>query len=118
MLLASVPGIAQAVPEQDICHRLVQGLHEEVRLLSSIGDEASAESAVEPLCRVMQQLDALHSQVNEDELWLYIDNTPGIKQPLIEEIERLFVQLQRLEDAEFYGSKTLQEALEPLLNGA
>lgn len=119
LLAATITGAAlpalSAPAEQAVCDRLAAGLRDEVQLLSGITDNASADAAAQPLARVLADLAALNAQVDEKELWLYIDNTPGIKQPLLEEIERLFVQLQRLEKAEFFHSRELSRLLTPIV---
>lgn len=112
------PALFAAVTEQDAYARISEGLREEVRLLTGVTDAESARAAVEPLRRTMHTLAALNDEVDERELWRYIDNTPNLKQPLIEEMERLFVQLQRLEKAECYHCEPLQELLAPLLSPA
>lgn len=118
-LFMSVPALlASEATEQDAYRRLCSGLREEVQLLSGIVDEPSAQSAVEPLRRVVSELAAMNDTVDENELWRYIDNTPDVKQTLIEQIELLFVQLQRLEEEQFYHSESLQEVLAPLLKPA
>lgn len=118
-LLLCTPAIcADSAPEQDTYRKLCDGLREEVRLLSGIRDEATAQAAVEPLSRVIRELAALNDTADERELWRYIDNTPDIKQVLTEQIELLFVQYQRLEAAECYHCAPLQELLASALNPA
>ena len=116
MLLLSIPAaLCAELTEQDAYARLASGLKEEVQVLAGITDATSAAAAVPALSSVLQKLAALSEQVNEKELWLYIDNTPDLKQPLVEEVEKLFVQLQRLEEARCYACKPLQSLLAPIL---
>lgn len=116
MLLLSIPAaLCAELTEQDAYARLAAGLKEEVQVLAGITDATSAAAAVPTLSSVLQKLAALNEQVNEKELWLYIDNTPDLKQPLVEEVEKLFVQLQRLEEAHCYACKPLQSLLAPIL---
>ncbi len=95
--------------------RLLKGLQEEVRLLSSITDTATAQAAVEPLkangATLAQRVDG----VSDKALWNYIDNTHDNKLPLIEMIQRLSAQFTRLQKANFYGCYELQDALRPQL---
>ena len=118
-LAVSIPAAFGAqLAEQDAYRQLASGLREEVRLLSGITDAATAAAAVEPLRLVLRQLSELQAQVDERELWRYIENTPDLKQPLIEETERLFVQMQRLEKAACYHHAPLQKLMAPLFNPA
>ena len=109
---ADSPG---SIAEAEAYAQLAAGLRREVQLLSSITNADSAAAAVEPLSKLLQEFAKLNSDVDEKELWLYIDNTPDLKQPLIEEIERLFVQLQRLEIAKFYNCAPLKKLLAPII---
>lgn len=117
-LMLSLPGLLCAQTEQDVYGQLAEGLRQEVQLLSGISDAGSAQAALPALEQVIRTLAALNEQMDEKQLWRYIDNTPGLKQPLIEEIERLFVQLQRLEKAQFFGSEELHDLLRPMLSSA
>lgn len=118
-LIISTPAALYAQQSEEAVYRqLAAGLQEEVRLLSGIVDQDTAQAAMEPLRKVVEALAALNSQINEKELWRYIENTPDIKQPLIEEVERLFVQLQRLEKAKCFHHTELQQLLAPMLNPA
>lgn len=117
-LLSVAPAIVCATPEDEAYNRLAAGLKAEVRLLTGITDAATAAAAVEPLQQLLHELAELNAQTNEKELWRYIDNTPNLKQPLVEEVERLFVQLQRLEQAECFGCAPLQQLLAPIFKPA
>lgn len=118
-LCFSVPALLAAeVSEQEAYRCLQEGLRAEVQLLAGVLDAASAQAAVEPLSRVISELAALNSRVDERELWRYIDNTPNLKQALIEDTENLFVQLQRLEKAQCFHCSALQDLLAPMLSPA
>lgn len=84
-------------------------------MLSGIADEATARAALPDLEQTLVELRALHEQVDSEQLWRYIENTPGIKQPLLEDAERLLVELQRLEMAQCYGVEQLRALLSPML---
>lgn len=115
-LIISAPCVAYAQStEQEVCQRLASALHREVSLLSGIADEATARAALPDLEQTLSELRALHEQVDSEQLWRYIENTPGIKQPLLEDAERLLVELQRLEMAQCYGVKQLRALLSPML---
>lgn len=107
-----------AQDEPALYEQILNGLREEVRLLRSICDEASAQAAAAPLAQVVHRLAALNDGADENALWRYIDNTPNLKKPLIEEIEQLFVHLQRLENAQFYRHAALEELLRPMITPA
>lgn len=118
-LIISAPGILCAqMTEQEAYDKLGAYLRSEATLLASIEDEASANAALPELKRVMDELKSLNTQIDEQQLWSYIENTPDIKQPLIETVERLFVELQRLEKAKFYSVQPLMKQLRPMLTPA
>lgn len=118
-LFFSIPAALCAdMTEHEAYTQIAEGLRAEVRLLTSIVDAASAQETLPQLSRVIAELAALNSRVDERELWRYIDNTSGLKQPLIEETELLFVQLKRLEQARFFGNARLGKLLRPMLSPA
>ena len=115
-LIISAPGIVHAqLAEPEAYPRLAAALHRQVELLSSITGAESARSALPELKKVMAELESLNRQVDSEQLWRYIENTPGIKQPLLEDAERLLVELQRLEMAQCYGVEQLRALLSPML---
>lgn len=117
--MISVPAaLHAATTEQEAYRQIADGLREEVQLLSGISDAATAQAAVEPLRQVIRKLAALNDEVDEREFWRYIDNTPDLKQPLIEEMERFFVQLRRMEEAKCFGCTPLRKLLEPMFRPA
>lgn len=117
-LFAGVACVAQAATEEEVCARLLAGLEEQVELLSSVNDPAGAESVIAPLRENMAALSALNGQVAESRLWLYIDNSQEIKLPLMEQLQLLSVQLQRLAKAGFFGSRELKAQLAPMITVA
>lgn len=117
-LLLSTPGIVYAQSEQAVYQKLLDGLRTEVRILSSITDADSAHTALPELKKTMQALEALNNEVEEKQLWNYLENTTDVKQPLLDELERLFGELQRIEKARYFGSKQLMQQLAPMVNPA
>lgn len=115
-LIISAPGIVHAqLAEPEAYPRLAAALHRQVELLSSITGAESARSALPELKKVMAELESLNRQVDSEQLWRYIENTPDLKQPLLEDAEQLLVELQRLEIARCYSVRPLQALLRPLL---
>jgi len=91
--------------------RLLNGLQDEVRILDSITDTATAQAAVAPLKENAAALAQRVEGVSDKALWNYIENTHDNKLPLIEAIQRLSAQFTRLQKAQFYGCYELQDAL-------
>lgn len=95
--------------------RLLNGLQEEVQILASITDTATAQAAVSSLKANAAALARRVDGVTDKALWNYIDNTQDNKLPLIEMVQRLSAQLTRLQKANFFGCYELQDALRPQL---
>ena len=115
-LIISAPGILCAqTTEQEAYQELTNTLSREVQLLSSITDEATAKAALPELKELMAKLSALSQEVDNDRLWRHIENTPGLKQPLLEAAEQLLVELQRLEKARCFSVRPLYTQLRPML---
>ncbi len=112
-LFAVTACIAQAADREDVCRSLNKGLEAQVELLADVQDAASAASAVPELREVLANLSSLHGQVEEDKLWVYIENTPGVKNELIESLLSLSGQLKRLHAAKYYGNAELRALLAP-----
>lgn len=117
-LSISVSCIALADTEHEVYLKLAEGLQRQVQLLGSIVDAATAQDAIEPLERVVAELAALNKAMSERQLWNYLENTPDIKQPLLDTIEQLFLELRRLESEGCFGNKKLQGILAPMLTPA
>lgn len=114
-LIISTPGIVYAQStEQEVYHKLASALHREVNLLASIVDKDTAQAALPELRQVVAELKSLHEQVNSEQLWRFIENTPDVKQPILEDAERLLVELQRLETARCYAVRPLYALLRPM----
>lgn len=118
-LFVCAPVVAHAaLPLQEACRRLHAGLSEEVRLLSEVRDADSAQKTVEPLSRVVRELAALRDEVDEDELWRFINDDPNTMQQLLRLIEALALHLQMLEMSNCFGNTQLMELLQPFLSPA
>lgn len=111
----SMACVAQAGGEKEACAELEKGLLEQLQVLRGITDKAQAQARISALDRVLKKLQALNAKTNGAELWRYIDNTPGVKQPLITILEDTMVQLQRIERAKFFGNHELRRRLEPMV---
>lgn len=98
----------------EACDRLVAALEQKTAALTRMQSEADVDAALDDLCA---SLDALKEQmaVDQKELWLYIDNTEGVKQPIIDELERLALQFARIQQAGFFNNARLRELLAPQL---
>lgn len=121
MVMALFTGAAcvlQAASEEDVCADLQAGLQRQVELLLTVKDAAGAEAVLAPLRENMSALAALNGRVPQDRLWLYIDNSPQVKAALIEQLQRLSVELQRLETGKFFGCAGLRSQLAPMVKGA
>ena len=51
--------------------------------------------------------------VEETELWLYIENTEGVKQPLVDVLSQVALQMARIENADYFNHAGLKELLAP-----
>ena len=104
-VLPPSPEIRQAYEQ------LAVGLKNEVRLLDSIRDTTGTQGALAPVKKQLNQFADQRKKIDEEALWRYINNTPDLKQPLIETLELLFLQLQRLKQANYYGNAKLRQLL-------
>lgn len=116
LILAAPTALHAQMAEEDAYRRLAAGLQQEVELLAGIVDKASAEARLKSLSHVMKELAALNKQVADRDLWRYIENTPDVKQHLIETTEALFVELQRLEKAQCFQHAGLKKLLAPMFS--
>ena len=103
---------AEADPMAAVCDRLVTALEQETEALESISSPDDVPAGLEKLRASLAALKALFAE-DAEELWLYIDNTAGVKEPIIEVLEKLAIQFARMEKAEFFGNAELREALAP-----
>lgn len=113
LLFASVAVYAaDADPMADVCDRLVAALEQETEALASITQPADVPAAMEKLQASLAAQKALFS-VDAKLLWQYIDNTEGVKQPIIDAMEELALQFARVVSAKFYDNAELRAVLAP-----
>ncbi len=105
---------AQAEEVVETCAQLESALREQLQALQSVTNETGVQAALSALSKAQQKLSELNERTDEKELWRYIDNTPGVKQPFITILEDTMVQLQRIEKANFFGSDELKRKLAPM----
>ncbi len=112
LIASTVLHAAEENPMADVCDRLVAALAQETAALTKIQSPADAEGALDELRASLQALETLFA-VDEKELWMYIDNTAGVKQPIVDELERLALQFSRIQKANFFQNATLRQLLAP-----
>lgn len=103
---------AETDPMAEVCDRLAAALEQETAALTRMQTAEDVPEALVELSTSLASLKAL-MEVDQKELWLYIDNTPGAKQPLVDELERLALQFARLQKVSFFNNKQLKEMLAP-----
>lgn len=108
----SVLHAAAVEPMAEACSRLVAALGQETAALQKMQTAADVSGALEDLRASLAALEALF-EVDEKELWMYIDNTEGAKQPIVDELERLAVQFIRVSREKFFGNAELRNLLAP-----
>lgn len=101
---------APAATPAETCNALCEALKQEVLILQSVKDAPSAQAAVAPLRKSMEAQSDLFS-ADDKELWQYIDNTEGVKRPLVELLQALAGQFTRLEEVKFYDCAELKNQL-------
>lgn len=107
---------AVSVPEaqlRDWAEDLRSVLERQLELLTAIDSSASASASVAPIRTNLQRMDELQQRVRADALRLYLDNTPAMKMPFIELLQRTAIEFKRLEDADCYGCSELSRLLAP-----
>lgn len=105
-----------AVPEQQSrawSEELRGLLTQQLDLLAGVKDSSSAQAVLAPLKACLAEMEAMKSRVNEEALWIYIENTPDAKQPFIELLLRTSAEFLRLRSEHFFGCRALREALMP-----
>lgn len=107
---ATVVYAADVDPMAEACQRLKAVLEQEVEALASIKEPGDAAGAVEAVRASLLAQEDLFA-VSEKELWVYIDNTEGVKQPLVDLLEELALQFARLEDSAYFGNEELRALL-------
>lgn len=97
----------------DACDRLLSALEKEVEALEQIQQPQDAAAVLSELHDALKELEALAASVGDAELWQYIENTEGVKQPLVDILSQLALQMARIEDAAYFNHAGLQELLAP-----
>lgn len=103
---------AETEPMAAVCDQLLAALEQETASLTRMQAADDVPGALEELRASLQKLDELMA-VDANELWTYIDNTTGAKQPLVDELERLALQFARVQKAEFFNNAELKSLLAP-----
>lgn len=103
---------AETEPMAAVCDQLLAALELETASLTKMQAADDVPAALEELRDSLQKLEALMA-VDAKELWTYIDNTTGAKQPLVDELERLALQFARVQKAEFFNNAELKSLLAP-----
>lgn len=107
--------VAVADDVQSVSTALDAGLEEQLAILTGVKDAASASAAVTPLSANLAQLKALNDRVDATALWRYIENTPEVKQRLLQHLYLISIEFQRIQQAQFFAVAELKALLEPLL---
>ncbi len=115
-LAALVVAPAAVASPEAACQQLRAALERELAILRSVQDSSSAAAALPQLQAVLRELAEMdRSYEAEKALWEYIDNTTGVKLPLVELLQSLAIEFTRLEDAAFFGHEGLRAQLAPQL---
>lgn len=101
---------AENDPMACVYESLLHALNQEVAALEKIEEPADAAGVVEEVKAALTAQKELLA-VDAKELWQYIDNTEGKKQPLIDVLERLALQFGRLEKTNYFDSADLRSLL-------
>lgn len=105
---ASVVCVAQAMTPEEACDQLFSVLENQAIVLQGIKDNASAAEAVKALNDCMAKQAELFA-VDENALWLHIDNSEGVKQKFVILLQELAAEYSRLESAKFFDSAELRK---------
>ena len=100
-------------PMADASERLLSALEKEVEALEQIQKPEDAAEVLGELRDALKALEAMAASVDDAELWLYIENTEGVKQPLVDILSQLALQMARIEEAAYFNHSGLQELLAP-----
>lgn len=95
-----------------VYEQMYAALEQKVEALEKIEQPSDAAAAVEPVRSALAALKELLT-VDQQELWLFIDNTRDKKQALIDLLDRLALQYSKLETSGYYGNAELNEMLAP-----
>ena len=97
----------------DASERLLSALEKEVEALEQIQKPEDAAEVLGELRDALKELEAMAASVDDAELWQYIENTEGVKQPLVDILSQLALQMARIEEAAYFNHSGLQELLAP-----
>ena len=100
-------------PMADASERLLSALEKEVDALEQIQKPEDAAEVLGELRDALKELEAMAASVDDAELWQYIENTEGVKQPLVDILSQLALQMARIEEAAYFNHSGLQELLAP-----
>lgn len=95
---------------EETCLKLREALTQEVELLENLRSADDVKGVLSDLRRSQKKQNDLFG-ADDTALWEYISNTDGVKQPLVELLQRLAAQLSRLEDCNYYDNAELRELL-------
>lgn len=104
------PAAWAADSPEETCAKLREALQEEVELLEGLRSADDVKGMLSDLRRSQQKQTELFCG-DDAALWEYISNTDGVKQPLVELLQRLAAQLSRMEDCNYYDNAELKELL-------
>lgn len=104
------PALRAADTPEQTCAKLQDALQEEVVLLESLHSAEEAAGILSELRRSQKKQNELFG-ADDAALWEYISNTEGVKQPLVELLQRLAAQLSRLEECNYFDNAELKELL-------
>ncbi len=89
---------------------LLRALNQETEALEKIGEPADAAGVIEEVRAALAAQKELLA-VDAKELWQYIDNTEGKKQPLVDVLGRLALQFGRMEKTNYFQNADLKALL-------
>lgn len=104
------PAALAADSPSETCAKLREALTDEVELLENLRSAEDVQGMLSDLRRSQKKQSDLFGS-DDAALWDYISNTDGVKQPLVELLQRLAAQLSRLEDCNYYDNAELKELL-------
>lgn len=107
-MAAGVVCVAQAITPEDACTQLLSTLENQVAVLQGIKDKETAAAAVAPLKDIMTRQGELFS-VDENALWLHIDNSVEIKQEFLLTLQSMAAEFSRLEAAKYFNCAELRQ---------
>lgn len=104
------PAALAADSPEETCAKLRDALQQEVELLENLRSADDVKGMLSDLRRSQKKQNDLFGG-DDAALWEYISNTDGVKEPLVELLQRLAAQLSRLEDCNYYDNAELKELL-------